>query len=612
MNVVILISILLRVVGVGYSLVLLSQSNDRRFGFLTVMLSLMATRQILSARHATTALEELPGLLVSVLALLTVYYLSSYVVEEQRLTDRLRGFRKAIEHAGHAIFLTDTDGTIEYANPAVEKVTGHDPETVIGENPRLWKSGEHDDEFYASMWEQISTGNVWDGEIINRRKSGDLCWVDMTIAPITDDTGHVERYVAVERDVTDRKERQLRIEDQNDRLERLNNTNEVLRDINRDLVAASTRAEIERVLCDRFARSELFETAWVGEPRLADDRVEVQACAGTEETILGERIAGSGDYRSVVEDTLDSTEPVFIDGETKPVDDPADAAGVCVPLSYLDADYGVLCVAAATPNSFEAIDQELFAELGLTVGDAINAAESRQTLASDDVTQLEFRLDRTADPFVALSETLGCTVELDRVGSSDSSDCTVYVSITGADPADISNYVEESSAFSEAQVLCSHDDCHHIRLRADDSSVVTTPAQYGAAVTSLAVTDGRGRLVADVSRSNDIRSVVDAIQSVHPELDLVAQREQERDSDFEARFRSTFEDVLTDRQLEAAQTAYFAGFFEWPRDTSGEEVASMMDITQSTFTQHLRSAERKLFQTLFEERLTTAPRPLST
>ncbi|MFA9518236.1 bacterio-opsin activator domain-containing protein [Halopenitus sp. H-Gu1] len=609
MNAVILASIVLRIVGIGYSLVLLQRSNDRRFGFLTVMLLLMATRQLLTARSATAPIEEIPALLVSVLALLTVYYLSSYVTEEQRITDRLRGFRKAIDHAGHAIFLTDTDGTIEYANPAVESVVGHDPEDVIGENPRLWKSGEHNAEFYAEMWDQISAGDVWEGEIINRRKSGDLCWVDMTIAPITDEDGTVERYVAVERDVTERKERRLRIETQNERLERLNNTNEVLRDINRDLIAASSRTDIAQSVCDRFAHSKLFDVAWIGTPRLVDEHVAVGTCAGIEKPEIEERMTASRNYRSVADDVLESGAPSFIDENASPVSTPSDAAGVVVPLSYHEANYGVLFVEAATENAFEAIDRELFAELGLTIADAINAAESRRTLASDAVTELEFRVDGANDPFVALSGALGCTVDLERLADGDGSDCDAYVSVSGCDSSRVLEYVEETDHFQVAQLLCSYDDRCLFRLNTDDSSVVTTLARYGAAVTSLSVTDGCGRLVADISRSNDVRSVVEAVQSVHPELDLVAQRERERDADFETAFRSSFEESLTDRQLEAARTAYFAGFFEWPRETSGEGVASMMDISQSTFTQHLRSAERKLFEAVFETRTNAVASP---
>jgi len=599
-NVVILVSIVLRVAGVGYSLVLLSRSGDRRFGFLTVMLSLMATRQILSARHTTSPIEELPGLAVSVLALLTVYYLSSYVVEEKRLTDRLRGFRKAIEHAGHAILLTDTDGTIEYANPAVESVVGHDPDAVVGENPRLWKSGEHDEDFYAEMWDQISSGSVWEGEIVNQTRSGEHCWVDMTIAPVTDDDGDIERYVAVERDVTDRKERQHRIEQQNDRLDRLNNTNEVLRDVNRDLVAASTREEIERAVCDRFSRSELFEAACILDTGAFAERVTVRTAAGTDEAgVYGERFA-TGAGRTAVAEVLDQGRPSFVDSTLEEVTDPAAATGVLVPLSYQNAEYGVLFVDAARDNAFEAIDQGLFADLGLTVGDAINAAESRQTLASDDVTELEFRVEGVDDPFVRLSEAIGGTLEL--AGMSDEGDgCIAYVSVRDCDGPEVAEDVSDTPGIRTAQRVCVHDEASVFRLGIDDS-VVTTLARYGAAVTALEITDGQGRLVADVSPSNDVRALVEAAKSVYPPLDLIAQRERERESPFETEFRAALEESLTTRQLEAAQTAYFAGFFEWPRETNGEAVASMMDISQSTFTQHLRAAERKLFRALFEER----------
>jgi hypothetical protein len=74
MNPILLVSVVLRLLGASYSLLLLSRSNDRRFGFLTLMLSFMALRQLLTMQTGRTGVEELPGLVVSVLAVLTVYY----------------------------------------------------------------------------------------------------------------------------------------------------------------------------------------------------------------------------------------------------------------------------------------------------------------------------------------------------------------------------------------------------------------------------------------------------------------------------------------------------------------------------------------------------------
>ena len=615
MNWIILLSVGLRLLGVGYSLLLLSRSRDRRFGFLTLLLSFMALRQILTMQTASAGLEELPGLVVSGLTLLTVYYLSTYVEEEaniktqlQQANDRLRGFRKAIEHAGHAIFLTDTDGTIEYANPAVESVTGYEPDEVLGENPRLWQSGKHDDEFYTGLWERIESGAVWDGEITNRRKSGELCWVDTTIAPITDDDGAVDRYVAVERDITDRKERELRIEAQNERLELLNNTNAVLRDINRELVAASTRDEIEAAVCERLASADLFDVVWVGSRGLVDDAVSPRAWAGSDAATLDAHIeALRGTASTAVADALADREPVFTAFEPDTQRASGEVTAVVVPLAYRGAEYGVLVVETSDADAFDLIDRELFAELGRTVADAISAVESKQTLTSDSVTELEFRVAGIDEPLAQLAAALDCTVELEHIAADGDGERIQYVTVADSTPEAVVDYADAAAHIGAVQHVCTTDDCALFRLAVDDTSIVDTLAQYGAGIRSLSITGEGGRLLAEVASSNDIRTVVDALQSIYPDLELVAQRERERDIQTEAAFRAKLESSLTDRQREAAQTAYFAGFFDWPREHTGEEVAAMMDISQTTFTQHLRAAENKLFAALFGDTVTNRP-----
>ena len=601
MNAVILASIVLRALGVGYSGLLLYESGDRRFGFLTAMLGLMTARQVLSAQSSTTPIEELPGLVVSVFAIATVYYLSSYVAHEQRVTDRLRGFRKAVEHAGHAIFLTDTDGTIEYANPAVNDVTGYDPDDVIGEDPSLWKSGEHDDEFYADLWKQITSGSVWDGEIINRRKSGDLCWVDMTIAPITDDSGDVERFVAVETDVTDRKERQLRIEEQNERLELLNNTNALLREVNRDLVAAESRAEVETAVCERFATSELFDAAWIGERSAVSDEFVARTANGIETATAERQLDMLGaDESSPIPRACESDAPVFLTEEEVIGNDSVGGGLVVVPLTYQQANYGVLLVRARQPAAFDTIDRALISELGATIADAISGIERKQTLATDNVTELTFRLDGIDDVLVRLSEALACEVTLDHRASDSSNEQVLYCTFAGTAPDEINSAVDNIDAIRDANHVNTYDDQCLLRFCVDDTSLAPVLADYGASIRDLSVTSGSGELTAEVSQSNDVRAMVEALTTTYSGVELLARRERERDVETEGELRTRLEASLTDRQLEAAETAYFAGFFEWPRESSGEEVAAMMDISQSTFTQHLRTAERKLFNALFE------------
>jgi RNA polymerase sigma factor (sigma-70 family) len=615
MSEIILASILLRVVGVVYSLVLLYRVRDRRFGFLTLMLTLMALRQILTFQAGEGGIDELPGLIVSVLAVLTVYYLSQYVEQEQSIKTRLqetneqlRGFRKAIQHAGHGIFITDTDGTIEYANPAVEALTGYRPEEVVGRNPRLWKSGEHDEAFYEEMWEEITSGNVWDGEIINRRKNGERCWVDMTIAPILDDGGHIDRFVAVDTDVTERKERERKIRRQNRRLEILNNTNEVLRDINQELVQASTRDSIEQAVCERFADSPPFAFAWIGDVSMVSESLRPRTWAGIDEETLTELVVPDEDgERTPAQRALESRETVLTrdcQGEdagwgARVVEQDCESL-VSIPLSYKETVYGVLEIYASDDRAFDEIEPSVFDELGATIAYAINAIESKRALLQDSVTELEFAVSGADCWFAALSQTLDATFELERV-TGDAEDRVVeYFTVAGATGDDVVRAARDRSEVFDVQVVSEQDDQALCRFDVSSACIAATLADFGAVVESMTAQEGAGRVEASVPQSTDVRAVVEAVQRAHPATDLVAQRERERTVQTEAEFRSALKSRLTDRQREALETAYLGGYFEWPRDSTGEEIAEVMGISQSTFLQHLRAAKRKLLAELFD------------
>lgn len=130
------------------------------------------------------------------------------ITERVASENTLQRFQRAIETAGHAILLTDADGTITYVNPAFEALTGYTSAEAVGANPRLLKSGEMDPSFYEALWETITAGEVWEETIINRRKSGALYWAHQTIAPVLDETGTPVEYVAVQMDLTELREAQ--------------------------------------------------------------------------------------------------------------------------------------------------------------------------------------------------------------------------------------------------------------------------------------------------------------------------------------------------------------------------------------------------------------------
>lgn len=114
-------------------------------------------------------------------------------------------WRPVFEHTAEGIFVTELDGTIEYVNQAFVEITGYDREELLGQTPGILKSGEHDPEYYAKLWETVLAGEVWEEEIVNERKNGDHYIAHQTITPITAADGDIQKFLAIQRDVTDRR-----------------------------------------------------------------------------------------------------------------------------------------------------------------------------------------------------------------------------------------------------------------------------------------------------------------------------------------------------------------------------------------------------------------------
>ncbi|WP_338739552.1 PAS domain-containing protein [Haloplanus salilacus] len=125
-------------------------------------------------------------------------------VSDEKLYERERTlFELQADAVEQTVFITDADGTIVYVNPAFERTTGYTADEAIGSNPRLLKSDQQDETFYSELWDTITAGDVWDAEIVNRRKSGERYQVEQKIVPITDERDEITHFVAIEEDVTD-------------------------------------------------------------------------------------------------------------------------------------------------------------------------------------------------------------------------------------------------------------------------------------------------------------------------------------------------------------------------------------------------------------------------
>ncbi len=132
----------------------------------------------------------------------SILALSVDITERKQAEKEISRLATLVEQSVESLAITDTDGTLQYVNPAFEKVTGYKRKELIGNNPRILKSGQHSKQFYEDMWTTITAGRKWEGIIINKRKNGNLYYEKAIIFPIKDKSGNIINYASIMRDIT--------------------------------------------------------------------------------------------------------------------------------------------------------------------------------------------------------------------------------------------------------------------------------------------------------------------------------------------------------------------------------------------------------------------------
>lgn len=128
---------------------------------------------------------------------------------------------KALDVAANSILLTTKDGKIIYCNRAMENLSGYKEEELIGKNPRIFKSGKYSHAFYKHLWETVLDGRIWSGELINKKKNGDLYFEDLTITPVKNSNQIITHFIAIKQDITLRKSMEKEIYENERRLRHL-------------------------------------------------------------------------------------------------------------------------------------------------------------------------------------------------------------------------------------------------------------------------------------------------------------------------------------------------------------------------------------------------------
>ncbi len=186
--------------------------------------------------------------------------LQTEVAERKRIEEQLRVLTNALDAVANAIVITDHTGAIQSVNPAFTALTGYTAQEVVGQNPRLLKSGKQDEAFYRNLWQTISSGQVWSGELTNRRKDGNLFDEDMTITPLRNDDGVIARYIAIKQDITGRKRAESLVRQSEKRYRSLfDNARDAIFTIAADGTFTSLNSAVETM-------TGLSRADWIGQP----------------------------------------------------------------------------------------------------------------------------------------------------------------------------------------------------------------------------------------------------------------------------------------------------------------------------------------------------------
>ena len=426
-------------------------------------------------------------------------------------------------------------------------------------------------------------------------------WLSVTAVP-TD--GGVEVYLD---DVTDRVTAQRETDQLQTELSDVVGVTDLLSAVLEDLVDAADHEAVTETIVRTLGERDEYEFAWLGEREPGTDRLRVSAVAGDTGDLfdrvrdhlddLPERAALARDEARVIQPITESEavpsavrQAAFADGVQ---------SFVAVPLTYGGTTYGVVGVYAAGKDTFSERAREAFETLGTMAGFAINATRNQSLLFADTITEFTVDVTEPDAPLVALSREVDAAFEVDGTVPQGQDRVVAYLASGAAVATAARESLVDHDAVHDVRVVTETETATRLEVTLGAASALQTVTTLGASVGRASFEDGRGRIGVELPSGEQVRQVGEALRRQF-DADTVSKVERDRSVTTADDLRSELGSELTERQETALRTAYLAGYFESPRDSTAEEVGEALDITGSTLLHHLRTGQRKLLDTYFD------------
>jgi len=430
-------------------------------------------------------------------------------------------------------------------------------------------------------------------------------WLSVSVEPVGTET------VVYVQDVTAQRRRKQSVERLENERNRTAVIDRVQAEILGELVSASSRTEVAETICQGLGETALYEFAWVGVRDIGSGDLTVEAVAGDTgqmATAVRESVASETgltiEERAVVEGQLQTAQPL---ADSERIPESVRVAGfadgvqsaLAIPLVYGSSVHGVVGVYASGTEAFSERERTSFETLGEVAGFGVTAARNRNLLLSDTIAEITFELG-AGSVLARMSRSFDTAVRLGGLVHSGDEELLCFVSVVDCDARTVQSRASDVDGIAEARVIDESPQGGTVELRIADSTPLLGVASLGGTVRRGSFDGGTGELVVDLPPDTDVRRVVGTVSEEY-DAEFVAKTERERTVTTAREFRDELDERLTDRQQTALRTAYLADYFESPRGSTAEEVASALDISDSTLLYHLRAGQRKLLDTYLAE-----------